>query len=70
MKTRHITAIIWLTLLTASIAGCTTQSWYEGAKRGAENNCRNQSPDESERCLENLNKKSYEEYEKERSGQK
>jgi len=70
MNTNYITTIIWLTLLTVSIAGCTTQSWYEGTKRGAENNCRNQSSDESERCLENLNKKSYEEYEKERSSQK
>ncbi len=70
MKAKQTTTIIWLTLFITSIAGCTMQSWYEGAKRGAENNCRNQPPGESERCLENLNKKSYEEYEKERSGQK
>jgi len=70
MKIKQTTVIIWLTLFITTIAGCTTQSWYEGAKQGAENNCRNQPPVESERCLENLNKKSYEEYEKERSGQK
>lgn len=53
-----------------AIPGCTTQVWYEGVKQGAENNCRSQPPSESERCLENLNKKTYEEYEKERSYQK
>ncbi|BCM26047.1 hypothetical protein [Methyloradius palustris] len=70
MKTKQSMVIVCTSLFIFSIAGCTTQSWYEGAKRGAENNCRNQPPGESERCLENLNKKSYEEYEKERSGQK
>lgn len=50
-----------------AISGCTTQAWYEGAKQGAENNCRSQPPGESERCLEKLNKKTYEQYEKERS---
>ena len=70
MKTKQSMVIIYITLFISTIAGCTTQSWYEGAKRGAENNCRNQPPGESERCLENLNKKSYEDYEKERSSQK
>ena len=50
--------------------GCTTAAWYEGMKRSAENECRRQPADESERCLARLNKKTYEEYEKERTGQK
>lgn len=62
--------LILLTLLMITISGCTAQAWYEGAKQGAENNCRNQPPSEIDRCLEKLNKKSYEEYEKERSDQK
>ena len=50
--------------------GCTTAAWYEGMKRSAESECRRQPADESERCLARLNKKTYEEYEKERTGQK
>ncbi len=53
-----------------AINACTTEAWYEGAKQGAENNCRNQPPSEVDRCLEKLNKKTYDEYEKERSSQK
>jgi hypothetical protein len=52
------------------LAGCTTETWYEGFKQSSESRCRNQPPGESQRCLEELNKKSYQEYEKERSGQK
>ncbi|MFM9912093.1 MAG: hypothetical protein ACKVN9_00985 [Methylophilaceae bacterium] len=59
-----------LTFIALTIVGCATESWYEGMKRSAEIECRHQVPDESERCLGRLNKKSYEEYEKERSGQK
>ncbi|MGZ8272029.1 MAG: hypothetical protein ACXW1T_12335 [Methylophilus sp.] len=70
MKTKQSTALIWLALFLMGIAGCTKQAWYESAKQGAENNCRNQPESESERCLERLNKKTYEEYEKERSEQK
>jgi hypothetical protein len=70
MKTKQSIAFISLTFFIMAISGCTTQAWYEGAKRGAENNCRSQPPSETDRCLENLNKKTYEEYEKERSGQK
>ena len=53
--------------IIATLTSCTTQAWYESAKQAAENNCRKQPATESERCLENLNKKSYEQYEKERS---
>ncbi len=53
-----------------AVCGCTTEAWYEGVKRGAENNCRSQPPAEVDECMEKLNKKTYDEYEKERSGQK
>jgi hypothetical protein len=53
-----------------SLAGCSTAVWYEAMKRSAENECRRQPADEGERCLARLNKKSYEEYERERSAQK
>jgi len=51
------------------MSGCTTQSWYEGVKEGARNNCRSQPPGEVDACLEKLNTQTYEEYEKARSGQ-
>ena len=65
-----IRVLIALTFIVNTIAGCTTQAWYDGAKQAAENNCRTQAPTEMERCLENLNKKSYDEYEKERANSK
>jgi hypothetical protein len=66
MKTKQLITFILLTFFMLAISGCTTQAWYESVKQGAENNCRNQPPSQSERCLEYLNKKTYEEYEKER----
>ncbi len=65
-KYKHLAS---LCLFIVSIAGCTSQAWYEGAKMGAENNCRKQPPSEIDRCLDKLNKKTYDQYEKERSGQ-
>jgi hypothetical protein len=49
------------------LGGCTTGAWYEGMKRGAENECYKQPPGASQECLERLNKKSYNAYEKERA---
>lgn len=51
------------TFFIFAIFGCTTQAWYESVKEGAKNNCLNQPPSEAERCLEALNKKSFDEYE-------
>ena len=59
-----------LCVMVLGVFGCTTQAWYEGAKQGAENECRSQPPSEMDRCLERLNKKTYEDYEKERAGTK
>ncbi|MBF5038841.1 hypothetical protein INP77_04975 [Methylophilus sp. 13] len=70
VKTKQYINFVSFSFWIMAISGCTSQSWYEGVKRGAENNCRNQPPSEVDRCLENLNKKTYEEYEKERSNQK
>jgi hypothetical protein len=70
MKTKQYKAFILPIFLMLVISSCTTQAWYESVKQGAENNCRKQPPSESERCLENLNKKTYDEYEKERTYQK
>jgi len=70
MKTKPLIAFILPLFLMLVITSCTTQAWYESVKQGAANNCRKQPPIESERCLENLNKKTYDEYEKERTYKK
>ncbi len=57
-------------LATASLllclAGCTTEAWYEGFKHSAESRCQNQPPGERQKCLEELNRKSYSDYQMER----
>lgn len=70
MKLNKAFNILALCLAATITSACTTQAWYEGAKQGAENQCRLQPPSEAERCLENANKKTYEEYEKERANTK
>ncbi|MDP3540390.1 MAG: hypothetical protein Q8S26_16970 [Azonexus sp.] len=63
----RLTRLIFGSLL---LFGCTTEGWYEGVKRGGENQCRQSAPADAEQCLSRLNTKSYDEYGKERSGQK
>ncbi len=70
MREKQFIAYILYTFLILAISSCTTQAWYESVKQGAANNCRNEPPSESERCLENLNKQSYQEYKKNRSNEK
>ena len=70
LKTKQLLVLITFASFILITAGCTTKAWYEGVKEGAKNNCRSQPPGEVEACLERLNNKTYEEYEKERSGQK
>lgn len=70
MYTKQIVGFILFSIVMIIMSGCTSQAWYEGVKESANNNCRNQPPSEVNRCLDKLNNKTYEEYEKERSGQK
>ena len=51
------------------LGGCTMQSWYEGMKMRAENECRMQQPGATEDCLARVNHKTYDDYEKERSAE-
>lgn len=66
MNVKLATTIFLLTVSVVTLGGCTSRAWYDGFKEGAKNNCRNQPESERERCLEKLNEKTYEEYEKER----
>lgn len=70
MKTKQSSVLVMFVFFILITCGCTNKSWYEGVKEGAKNNCRSQPPGEVDACLEKLNNKTYEEYEKERSGQK
>ena len=58
---------IVLTSLMLMMAGCSTQAWYEGFKVAAENDCYMQPPGAIAECLSRVNKKSHDDYEKERS---
>lgn len=69
MNPKHSFVLMSFCFMVA-IFGCTAQSWYEGVKESAKSNCRNQPPSEVESCMESLNKKTYEEYQKERASQK
>lgn len=66
MNVKLVITVFLLTVFTVTLGGCTSRAWYDGFKEGAKNNCRNQPESERERCLEKLNEKTYEEYEKER----
>lgn len=61
----HRVAIV---LAIAVLSGCTTRAWYEGMRMGAENDCRRQPSGEQERCLSQVNRMSYDEYERRRHG--
>ena len=59
-----------LLIVVGSLLGCTKQAWYEGVKQGAETECRHQPQSAMESCLERLDKRSYEQYEKARTDSK
>jgi len=66
MKIHNRLYKILLLIVVTLLLGCTTKSWYEGVKQGAENECRIQPQSAMDSCLERLNKRSYEDYEKAR----
>ena len=70
MKLKPSLLLIPFAFSMFTISGCASQTWYEGVKESAKNNCRMQPPGEVDRCLEKVNNKSYEEYEKDRVGKK
>ncbi|GAA5164584.1 hypothetical protein [Viridibacterium curvum] len=61
---------IFAMLCMAALGACSTQSWYAGTQASAEQRCRQQPGDGAQRCLDNLKKQPYPEYEKERRGDK
>lgn len=51
-------------------AGCTTEAWYQSMQSGAEHECKKQPGSAAEECLSRLNKRTYQEYKKERESDK
>lgn len=66
MRALCLSRSLCLCLALLAVAGCSTEAWYEGAKRGAEANCRKQPPGAAEECLSRLNPSRYDDYEKEK----
>ncbi len=55
-------------VLAILLAGCSTQTWYEGFRMGAESQCIRQPPGADVACRDRVNQKTYDEYVKERAG--
>lgn len=70
MNPKRSSLFILMIIASLTVSACTNKVWYDGVKEGARNNCRSQTPGEVDACMEKLNTKTYEEYEKERSSQK
>jgi hypothetical protein len=67
---RNVPLALWLAIVLLAGGGCSTKAWYEGARFSAQNECRRQPPGETESCLSRVNTMTYEEYERNRQGQK
>jgi len=55
-------------LLALTITGCTTEAWYESAKRSAELKCLGLPQSAYEDCMSRVNQKSYQTYKREYLG--
>jgi hypothetical protein len=66
--TKHCAWSAMLLVALAALAGCSAKSWYAGLQTAAENECRRLPPGETPGCLARVNKMSYEDYERQRSG--
>lgn len=64
----RLPALPALALLVTS--GCSSQAWYEGARLSAEAQCQRQSAGAYEECMARVNRKSYEDYRREREAVK
>ncbi len=54
---------LWGVFLAVALAsGCTTEAWYQGVQRGAEDSCRRQPGSAAEDCMARLNRQNYQEY--------
>lgn len=68
MRTAALKFLVSFALTISALQGCSMESWYAGGQQSAEAECRKKPGPESQRCMENLKKQRYEDYEKERKG--
>ncbi len=66
MRHRTLQFTVAFALTSLLITGCTKAAWYESIQSGAERECTQQPAGAREECLDRLNKRTYQEYEKER----
>ena len=60
--------VVSLVLACLSVAGCSTKAWYGGLRASAAFECDKRPPTDRDSCRAQLNKMSYEQYEKQRTG--
>ncbi|MBN1904765.1 MAG: hypothetical protein JW927_06680 [Deltaproteobacteria bacterium] len=66
MKNKLLT-IMLLAFIFSCFSGCTYKSWYEGLRETERQNCnRIENTAERQKCLDEIDKMSYEQYQKER----
>lgn len=70
MRMKNLVFFVYLTIAALLGSACTTEAWYEGVKRSAEDTCLKQPPSAVDECRSRVNKQTYQEYEKERTGSK
>lgn len=58
---------VLMAALVLGLSGCSTQSWYEGFRMGAESQCTRQPPGADSACRDRVNQKTYDEYDQERT---
>lgn len=65
---RKLPAIAVGTVFLLLVSGCTYQAWFEGFKERQRQECyKHVNDDDIQRCLENVEEMSYEEYKRSRS---
>ena len=59
--------VLCVSLLLISLSGCTSRHWFEGMQASARQQCqRSADTDAARRCEEDVNRRHYDDYEKDR----
>ena len=69
---RQIGISLALLLAGLVLGGCTTQAWYEGARESQRQHCREmyKSADDQQKCIDEVNGKTYQKYQEEKGATK
>jgi len=64
---KRFLAFILISYVSICISGCSSKAWYEGFREERRRNCyKIESPNERQKCLKEVDEKSYDQYQKER----